>query len=293
MPTATPTPTVGQPDAYEPDDSASAARALPLDGRRQARTFHTPGDEDWVFFEAQAGQTVELAVTNPDCDAQLFLYAGEAATVLAFDDDSGPGFAPLLRYSFSQTGRYYARLRLFLSETGGTTVLCAYGLLGLLVAEGQAPTTLVGFGEDRVGSGERLTPDGRPDAVLAVQVQRPGAQTIVGMRVEPLAGGRGWDTIPGNEHWAVGVSTGPDRPLLNNPDGSLTLPMTDNRSLRLYLADDGTLAAGGFFDLVILFADGQVLRMTVDLPATAITQRRHRPRRRLRLPVRRRWPRRP
>jgi hypothetical protein len=271
MPTATPTPTVGQPDAYEPDDSASAARALPLDGRRQARTFHTPGDEDWVFFEAQAGQTVELAVTNPDCDAQLFLYAGDAATVLAFDDDSGPGFAPLLRYAFSQTGRYYARLRLFLSETGGTTVLCAYGLLGLLVAEGQAPTTPVGFGEDRVGSGERLTPDGRPDAVLAVQIQRPGAQTIVGMRVEPLAGGRGWDTIPGNEHWAIGVSTGPDQPLLNNPDGSLTLPMTDSRSLRLYLADDGTLAAGGFFDLVILFVDGQALRTTVDLPATTIT----------------------
>jgi hypothetical protein len=60
-PSRTPTSTATRPpgaggDPYEDDDFCTLARFLSTDGTLQEHTFHRPGDEDWIGFQAAAGK---------------------------------------------------------------------------------------------------------------------------------------------------------------------------------------------------------------------------------------------
>ena len=50
-------------DSYEPDDAFPPATVL-VPGAQQQRTFHTPGDVDWVVFSATANQQVFVSTTE-------------------------------------------------------------------------------------------------------------------------------------------------------------------------------------------------------------------------------------
>lgn len=74
--TKSPTPTFPPGDAYEPDNSCTAARAITPGGTLQTHTFHIPGDQDWVKFTASANRTFMFEVSDPDpqADPVVFLY---------------------------------------------------------------------------------------------------------------------------------------------------------------------------------------------------------------------------
>jgi len=78
------------PDAYEPDNSASVAGAIGLDGVVQPRTLFPSGDQDWVTFNAVAGTTYEILTSGTngtETDTFLELYASDGTSLLAFNDD--------------------------------------------------------------------------------------------------------------------------------------------------------------------------------------------------------------
>src|SRR5437867_3826979 len=76
-------------DAFEGDNSASAAKAITTDGVAQIHNFDTPGDQDWSSFTTQKGMTYTIRTGNlgPNADTVLSLYATDGTTLLASNDD--------------------------------------------------------------------------------------------------------------------------------------------------------------------------------------------------------------
>ncbi len=89
----------------------------------------TPGDHDWIAFFANAGDEITVGTdtdggTNPD--TYLELYADDCATVLAFNDDGGPGlFSLISAFVAPYTGNYYAHVRGFSTSSQGVYILVA------------------------------------------------------------------------------------------------------------------------------------------------------------------------
>jgi Matrixin/SdrD B-like domain/Bacterial pre-peptidase C-terminal domain len=76
-------------------------------------------DQDWFNFLGQTGieytfATQLLGIT----DTSLVLYDTDGTTVLAFDDDGGPGLADLLVWTAPSQGTYFLAVRGFDTETG-------------------------------------------------------------------------------------------------------------------------------------------------------------------------------
>ncbi|MCS6889911.1 MAG: bacillolysin, partial [Chloroflexus sp.] len=82
--------TSAAPDAYEPDNTLSTARPIVVNGAAQTHTFHTAGDQDWVFFAATSGYSYRIETLNlASCsDTVLELY-NSSGTLLAYNDDGG------------------------------------------------------------------------------------------------------------------------------------------------------------------------------------------------------------
>jgi len=80
-------------DAYEPDDTPEQASQLQVDLWPQAHNFGHPGDQDWVFFHAQAGKVYVMTTSDlgPKADTVLALYAPDGLRRLCTNDDAWPG----------------------------------------------------------------------------------------------------------------------------------------------------------------------------------------------------------
>lgn len=87
----------------------------------------TAGDHDWITFSANAGDVITIGTDadgTPTADTYLQLYADDCATVLAFDDDGGPGlFSLISNFNAPYTGNYYAHVRGFSTTTTGLYLL--------------------------------------------------------------------------------------------------------------------------------------------------------------------------
>ncbi|MCG2758785.1 MAG: hypothetical protein L6263_10175, partial [Desulfobacteraceae bacterium] len=110
----------GRPDAYEPDDNYSNATYISTDGTKQTHNFHTPGDRDWMKFNATAGSSYILETSEPglDSDTYMYLYAPEL-TEIAHDDDSGEGLASRIIWTGNTTDAYYIMVRHFSASVYG------------------------------------------------------------------------------------------------------------------------------------------------------------------------------
>jgi hypothetical protein len=106
-------------DAWEPDNSAAAAKAVQL-GAVTVHTFHQPGDLDWVRFTLPKRRSVTISTSalTGRTDTLLELYDKNGTSLLRSNDDGGGGFASLIRYSLPRAGTYYARVREFGSRGG-------------------------------------------------------------------------------------------------------------------------------------------------------------------------------
>jgi hypothetical protein len=106
-------PTVYYGDPYEPDDERRLAKECPVGGLFQFHNFDTAGDQDWIWFDAQAGLPYAIETRARPmgslADTVLELYDRNGA-LLAFDDDGGPMTDSLLEFEASYTGVYYARV---------------------------------------------------------------------------------------------------------------------------------------------------------------------------------------
>jgi len=54
----------GVTDDFEPDNNCATARDITTNGTRQTHRFQTPGDEDWVKFAIQAGESFIVVADN-------------------------------------------------------------------------------------------------------------------------------------------------------------------------------------------------------------------------------------
>lgn len=115
---------VCQPDAYEPDDDAASATPFEVGSKPQQHGFCPESDlADWVSFEAQAGQSFDIATLELEsyCDTVLKLYDGDGETLLAQDDDGGAGWASRLLWTSPAAGTYYLEVREYFGRTGRDT----------------------------------------------------------------------------------------------------------------------------------------------------------------------------
>lgn len=76
----------------------------------------TPGDVDWFSFEFQQDATLflsQLGSIDVANDGQFQLVDATGTDVIAFDDDSGPGFLPALNEIDLPAGLYYLGVSAF------------------------------------------------------------------------------------------------------------------------------------------------------------------------------------
>lgn len=104
----------GCPDWYlEGDDDRFHARAFSVPSY-QSHAFCSPDDEDWISVSATAGNIYRFETLNlsSGTDTILELY-NSGGTLLAANDDGGPGLASVVDYTPDVSGTYYAKVRRF------------------------------------------------------------------------------------------------------------------------------------------------------------------------------------
>jgi murein DD-endopeptidase MepM/ murein hydrolase activator NlpD len=114
------------PDAYEPDNELSAARALPP-GQPQMRTFCGAGDHDWVIFQVRPGQRFAIYTTDLGwtTDTVLTLFDAEGNVLAESDDVNYPEDLSSrieITWTAAYTGTFYARVRHFNRRVAGDGV---------------------------------------------------------------------------------------------------------------------------------------------------------------------------
>ncbi|MCX5908570.1 MAG: hypothetical protein NTY64_15690 [Deltaproteobacteria bacterium] len=123
----------------------------------------------------------------------------------------------------------------------------------------------VGFGTvDFMNLSEKAGPDGQKDAVFLLEVR--SFAKIVGIELRSLNGVHSiWDTIPGNGHVLLGVADGEDpQRLINQPDGSVAIPILNSKRLYLYVADNSSIRGGQTrYQVTVAFDDGRLATAVV------------------------------
>lgn len=127
---------------------------------------------------------------------------------------------------------------------------------------------LYGTGErDVVGKSEGIGADGTRDARFRVTFDTISVVEEIAIRnVDGTSSA--WDTVPGNGIWAIAVYT--DGNLRNRQDGSVRFTVEGKTTLDLWVADNGSIAAGSTrFEVIVKFNDGTVMRRIAERTATA------------------------
>ena len=117
-------------DAYEPDDTASAARRIG-NGETQARSIHAPGNTDWakIRIGSRGARSVVLETSGASGDTQVWLYKGDG-TLVAYNDNGGKGDFSRIRLASLAPRTYYLKIR----EHGNNGTIPAYTLRAAWIA---------------------------------------------------------------------------------------------------------------------------------------------------------------
>ncbi|MEX1233005.1 MAG: pre-peptidase C-terminal domain-containing protein [Planctomycetaceae bacterium] len=99
-------------------DKSVGSTPIPTNGSVSG-DLEIPGDQDWFNFKAKEGADYIIDVTlNTLADSTLELVDKNGTTVLAFDDDGGPGLASRINWHANATGTYFLRVT---PKTSGMT----------------------------------------------------------------------------------------------------------------------------------------------------------------------------
>lgn len=116
--------TGGDVPETEPNNTPQLANAFNCGETLRPAAINIPGDEDFIVFSANNGQTITFGTNAdgalPTVDTIIELRASDGITVLAFDDDSGPGLYSLLTHVATYTGTYYGRIAAFAANQTGS-----------------------------------------------------------------------------------------------------------------------------------------------------------------------------
>jgi len=100
-------------DDYEPDNSQAEAKPFLVNDPYQIHTFHTSGDQDWIWFGTEDGAYYTIRTWASPlgslADTVLELFDSNGQPVSG-DDDSGAGTDARLQFQAAYTGVYYARV---------------------------------------------------------------------------------------------------------------------------------------------------------------------------------------
>lgn len=111
--------TSGVPDVFEPNDCPPNAHELSTAaGFSVGHSINPPGDQDWFFVSAQAGQIYELrAKSSADVPLYLDIFDGDGVTPLAADHRGGTEVIATVKAA--STGPLYMRVKaLRMSDVG-------------------------------------------------------------------------------------------------------------------------------------------------------------------------------
>jgi hypothetical protein len=104
------TPTSNYFDLSEPNNSLARARHVSLPFNtipvRDFTELSTPDDVDFFRFKAKAGDVIVAEILNSQIDTVLGLYHRASGSLLAVDDDSGPGPLSRIRFRVPVDGEY-------------------------------------------------------------------------------------------------------------------------------------------------------------------------------------------
>jgi murein DD-endopeptidase MepM/ murein hydrolase activator NlpD len=111
-------------DSYESDNTSASAKLISV-GASQVHNFVIPGDQDWIKFTAQAGQTYLLTTSNlgASADTYLNLYGSNGSTLLASNDDFNNSLASQIKWKAPQSGTYYVMVKNWNPNAGGCGTL--------------------------------------------------------------------------------------------------------------------------------------------------------------------------
>ena len=142
---------------YEPNNMPSQATEIIVDDPPQTHTFHFPGDEDWLRFDAVAGTIYQIETSNLADDTDTVLYLVDAdANELIRDDDGGAGLGSQIRWLAVVDGPVYVRSRHFDPTVSGEKI--SYDL-GVTVSPHIGPPAPY-EPNDNLGSATQIGTDG-------------------------------------------------------------------------------------------------------------------------------------
>jgi hypothetical protein len=113
---------------------------------------------------------------------------------------------------------------------------------------------------DAVGPGKTIAGDNKPDGLFVLSIQAQDKE-ITAIEIRNTDGIQSiWDTVPGNNHGAIGVASVQDPVrLLNRRDGSVVINIKDKADLNLYVADNGSIEGGKTnYRVSVTFSDGGI-----------------------------------
>ena len=97
-----------------------------LAGDSFSGTLSSPGDRDWVAIDLEAGEQYDFSLNGdgnaPLADSYLRLF-DSSGTLVAQDDDGGPGFNSALGFTASGTGTYFLSAGAYGDQYAGTYTL--------------------------------------------------------------------------------------------------------------------------------------------------------------------------
>ncbi|MBC7224292.1 MAG: hypothetical protein H5T59_08485, partial [Anaerolineae bacterium] len=143
-PTPTPTPTPCT-DPYEPDDVPWYARWVFPNGWPQSRSFHQPGDVDYVRFFAEPGRTYTIrtfALNPPQANDTLItlLEPDGRSPIASNDDDAWNPPASRLVWTCTTPGDYFILIRQKNPTAGGCEYTYNLEVTGRVPTKTPTPT---------------------------------------------------------------------------------------------------------------------------------------------------------
>ena len=117
-------------DAYEADNTAGIASTITL-GQTQTHNVDKMGDQDWIKFTAQGGQTYILSTSSlgASADTYLYLYDIDGSTLLASNDDFGGTLASRIEWTAGNSGTYHILLKHWNPSVGGCATSYNFSIL--------------------------------------------------------------------------------------------------------------------------------------------------------------------
>jgi hypothetical protein len=100
-------------DSFEPDDSRALARQCLVNSSIQFHNFHTQGDQDWIWFQAQSGLSYTIKTdartegSLADTVVELYDHRG---MLISSNDDGGDMTDSLLQLQATFNGIYYVKV---------------------------------------------------------------------------------------------------------------------------------------------------------------------------------------